>query len=298
VSAAKATGTVALGTLKSGRIEATDVRARATLQGGVLVLDELQAAVLGGRMDGAGTRVDLGAAEPTWHLAAKLSGVDLAKATQAFQAGAPVAGALDGQLDVQGAGTSWEKIRPMVTGLASLAVKDGTLTTADLGAPIRQSVANALQAVGQGGAAQKVTTAGGKTSLRDLAGKFEVKDGFLGATSPISAQTPVGKVALGGRLGLDGRLDLQGTAKVPRAALSGVAPAAVAAALPAELDVPVRIGGTLQSPSVGADAGQAVASAASAKAKQAAGQVRQQAERAGRRALGDALKGLVPGNGK
>lgn len=290
VAAAQAHGTVVVGTLRAGRVEATDVRARATLRGGVLVLEELQAAAYGGRFSGAGTRVDLGAREPAWRLAGRLSGLDLAAATQALSGASPLAGALGGTLDVEGTGTAWATIREKVRGLAELALKDGVLTTADLGAPVRAAVSRALRAAGRGGAAGQVAGAGGRTPIHDLAGSFTVQDGFLTSRSPVRFRAPFGDVQLGGRIGLDGRLELAGTVAVPWSALTGQ----TAAGRQASLDVPLRVGGTLGSPSVIVDVGAALAGAASGQARRAAGAARGAAERTGRRAL-DVLRGLGGG---
>ncbi|BDG02908.1 AsmA family protein [Anaeromyxobacter oryzae] len=292
LAAAQARGTVEVGSLRAGRVEATEVRARATLRDGVLALEEVQAAVYGGRFSGAGTRVDLGAREPAWRLAGRLSGLDLAAATKALSGDSPLAGALGGTLDVEGTGTEWATIREGVHGLAELALKDGVLTTADLGAPVRAAVSRVLRVAGRGGGAGQVAGADGRTTpIHDLAGSFTVRDGFLTSRAPVRFRAPFGDVQLGGRIGLDGRLELAGTAAVPWSALTGQTPAA---GRPATLDVPLRVGGTLGSPSVSVDAGAALAGAASGQAKRAAGAARSGAERAGRRAL-DVLKGLGGG---
>jgi hypothetical protein len=70
---------------------------------------------------------------------------------------------------------------------------------------------------------------------------------------------------------------------VPRAALGGAA-----RALPETLQVPLGIQGTLQQPSVAVDAQSALSGVGRAAAERARGE----AERAGRRAVGDFLKGL------
>jgi AsmA protein len=287
VRAASARGTVAIGAVRAGRMQLSDVRGRATLQGGVLTLDPLDAAVLGGRVSVGGTRVDLGAREPSWKLAARLSGIDLALASKAFGGAAPLAGKVDGTLEIAGTGTVWEKIQKAATGVAALALADGALTTTDLGDRVLGAVSSGLRAVGRGGAAAKVGgAAGGRTAIRDLSGRFAVKDGFLSTRAPLAFDAPFGKVSLGGRIGLDGRLDLQGTAAVPRSALGG------GAALPGTLTVPIALGGTLGAPTAQVRAGEAVAGAARGRAGEAAGQAREKGERAGRRAIGDVLKGI------
>ncbi|WP_242395437.1 AsmA family protein [Anaeromyxobacter oryzisoli] len=287
VAAAQASGTVEVGTLRAGRVEATHVKARATLRGGVIVLEDLQAAVFGGRISGAGTRIDLAAREPAWRLVGRFSGLDLAAATKALSGDSPLAGALGGTLDVKGTGTAWAKVREKVSGLVEFAMKEGVLTSGDLGAPVLAAVAQALHLPGRGGAAGQVA-GGGRTPIHDLAGSFTVRDGFLTTRAPVRFRASFGDVHLGGRVGLAGQLELSGTAAVPWSALTGQ-PAA--AGRPATLDVPLRVGGTLESPSVNVDVRAALAGAASGQAKRATGAVQGAAKRAGRRAL-DVLKGL------
>jgi AsmA protein len=305
IQAATARGTVAIGKLRGGRLEATDVKARAVLSRGTLTLEEMDASVFGGKVSGAGTTVSLAQKEPTWKLAANLSGLDLAQATTAFAGRAPLLGKLDGRIEVAGAGTEWDKLRPLVTGLAALALKEGTLTTTSLGDEVLGGLAKGLEAAGSGGLAKKVAgVQGAQTTFRDLAGKFVVKDGFLGAQSPFKFATDVGEVTVGGRLGLGGELDLQGDVAVPKATLAKVVSGIP---LPEKLDVPLGLGGSLSSPKVGVRAGEAVqgllrgqvdrakqaaraeadkaAQAARAEAEKAAAKAREEAEKRGKKTL-------------
>lgn len=285
-------GTVALARLKAGRIDATDVKARATLSNGALILDELTATVFGGQVSAAGTRVSLAEPVPTWTLAAKLRGLDLEKTLSAFAGRAPLLGKLDGTLDVAGKGTDWAAMREGLSGLAALAVKDGALTTTDLGASVLGGLSQGLRAVGKGAAAQKVGgAAGGKTSFRDLAGQFTVKDGFLTAKAPLAFASSAGDATLGGKIGLDGRLGLDGQVVVPRKTLAEVASGIP---LPDRLAVPLAVGGTLSAPSVSVRADQAVAALVKGGAKQAVEGARQKVEQQGR----SAVKGLLKRFGK
>jgi len=288
IQAASARGTIAVEKLRGGRLEATDVKAKVTLSRGTLTLDEMTASVFGGRVSASGTKVSLGEKVPTWKLAASLSGLDLEKVLVAFAGRAPLLGKVDGRLDVDGKGTEWEKLRDGLDGLAALAVKDGTLTTTDLGDHVLDGVAKGLSALGRGSAAKKVGgVAGGKTTFKDLAGKFTVKDGFLAAQSPLRFGASAGEVALGGRIGLDGRLDLQGTAVVPKKVLDEVVSGIP---LPEKLEVPLALGGTLSSPSVSVRADQAAATLAKGEAKAAVQGAREKAEKEGKKAVEGILK--------
>ena len=291
IQAAAVHGTVAIEKLKGGRLEATDVRARATLSNGALVLDELTAAVFGGRVSAAGTRVSLAEKVPTWKLDAKLSGLDLEKALTAFAGKAPLLGKADGTIEVAGQGTEWEKMRNGLDGVIALAVKDGALTTADLGGSILGGVEKGLAAVGRGGAAKRLGgAAGARTTFKDLSATFTVKDGFLTAQSPIALGSSAGELALGGRVGLDGRLGLEGKAEVPRQTLAGIASGLP---LPDRLEVPVAIGGTLSSPSVSVRADEAIASLVKGQGRQALEGAKQKAQQQGRKAAEGLLRRFV-----
>jgi hypothetical protein len=125
--------------------------------------------------------------------------------------------------------------------------------------------------------------AGGKTPIKDLSGKFTVKDGFLTAQSPVAFASSAGDLSLGGRVGLDGRLGLEGKTVVPKKTLSEVVSGVP---LPEKLEVPIAIGGTLSSPSVSVHADQAADSLVKGQAKQAV----EGAQKQGQKALEGFLK--------
>jgi AsmA protein len=281
IEAATARGTIAVGEVRAGRIRATGVKTRATLRSGTLTLEQMDASVFGGRVSAAGTRISLAQKEPAWNLAASLSGLDLGEAIKAFAGRTPLLAKIDGKLDVAGTGTDWAKMRNALTGLAELSVQNGTLTSADLGGEVLGGIAKGLAAVGRGGLAKRLgRVAGGKTTFKDLSGKFDVKDGFLGARSPFELRTDAGVLSLGGRLGLDGRLDLEGGALVPRKALSEIVSGIP---LPESVEVPLGLRGTLSSPSVSVRGDQAVSALLQGQARRAAEGLRQEVERSGRK---------------
>ncbi len=281
LAAATVRGTISLGELRAGRVRATSLVARAALAGGTLTLEQMDASVFGGRVSATGTRVSLAREVPTWNLAANLSGIDLRSAIAAFAGGSPLLGKIDGTLQIAGAGTDWAKMRSTLTGLAALAVKDGTLTSADLGGEVLSGIAKGLDAAGRGALAKRLGGLGGrKTAFEDLSGKFSVEEGFLRARSPFRFHTDECDVSLGGRLGLDGRIDLQGGAQVPRKALSQVVSGIP---LPQSIEVPLGLGGTLSSPTVSVQGERAASALLQGQARRAAQGARQEAERAGRR---------------
>ena len=295
IRGAAARGAVAIGEVRSGRLRLSDVRGNVTLARGVLTLEALDARVFGGAVSAAGTKVALAEQEPGWTLAARLDGVQAGEALQAFGGAAPLTGRVGGRLEVSGKGTDWARLRQALTGAAALSFADGALTTTDLGDRILGGTASALERAGRGGAARKVEGAqGGRTTFRDLSGSFDVKDGFLSTRAPLALDTPAGPLALGGRVGLDGRLELEGTAAVPRRAIAGLAPGGLA--LPPTVEVPIALGGTLDSPNVSVRAEEAVSGLVQGEARRvgrrAAERARGEAEQRGKATVEGALERL------
>jgi AsmA protein len=295
VGALDVAGTLDIQKVVKGALVANGLKAKAGLDQGLFVLHEAQADFFGGRVNAAGTRVDLSQAQPTWNLKAKLDGVDMGQALTAFAGAAPVLGKVTGTLDLDGAGVEWESLRKALTGQGALALKEGALTTTDLGGEVLGAVAKGLQAAGRGGAASKIGGAGGKTELRDLAAQFTVKDGAMAFAKPLSFAAPFGAARLGGKIGLGGELGLDGKAIVSKAALQQLV-GGVGGALPSGLEVPLALGGTLFQPTVRVDAQQAVAGLATGAAKQKVQELQQnvqdRAKREARRGLGDVFRGL------
>ena len=286
-------GTVDVEKVVKGPLVANGFKANAVLDEGVFLLRDAQASFFGGRVDAAGTRLDLSPARPAWNLKAKLEGVDLGQALSAFAGSAPVVGKLAGALDLQGAGVDWASLEKALTGDGTLSLKEGALTTADLGGEVLGAVAQGLRAAAKGAAAEKLGGAGGKTELRDLAAQFTVKDGAMALAKPLSFSAPFGTASLGGKIGLGGELALQGDVKVPKDVLQRIVGGA-GVPLPANLSVPLGLGGSLMQPTVNVDAQQAVAGLATGAAKQKVQELQQNAQekakREARRGLGDVLK--------
>ncbi|GEJ58680.1 AsmA family protein [Anaeromyxobacter diazotrophicus] len=295
VGALDVAGTIDIQKVVKGGLVANDFKASAVLDRGELVLRDAQARFFGGRVDAGGTRVDLSQADPKWNLKAKLEAVELGPALQSFAGAAPLAGKLDGALDLDGTGVDWAKLRQALTGRGALAVKQGELTTADLGGQVLGAVSKGLQAVGKGGLAGQVSGAAGKTQLRDLAASFTVKDGAMALAKPLSFGAPFGAAQLGGKIGLDGALALQGTANLSKQALQGLT-GGTKLPLGNGLAVPLALGGTLSQPSVHVEAQQAVAGLVTGAAKQQVQQLQQnlqeKAKVQARKGLGDVLRGF------
>jgi AsmA protein len=293
VEALDVQGTLALGKVVRGAFAAEDLKARLALQEGAFVLSEASARFFGGKVDAAGTRFDLAEAVPPWNLRAKLEGVDLGQALTAFTGKASVTGLTTGALDLSGAGVEWAALEKALRGKGALAVKQGTLTTADLGGDLLGAVSKGLAAVGKGGGLQKLSSAG-KTELRDVAASFTVEDGALKLSRALTFSAPFGAAGLGGKIGLGGELGLEGSATLSKEALASVVGSSLP--LPSGLQIPLAIGGTLGQPSVRVDAQQAVANlvsgAARAKATQVKEDLTRRAQEEAKKGAGDLLQKL------
>jgi AsmA protein len=213
--------------------------------------------------------------------------VDLADAMKQVSGAAPLSGKTTASLALSGKGIDWAKLRQQLTGAADVALANGALSGADLGGDALAAVSKGLSALGQGKAAQRVSGAGGKTQLRDLAASFGIEDGWMKAKRPLSFSTPAGKVELGGRIGLDQKLDLQGTIAMPRAVLADLAPKAMR--LPETLSVPLGLGGTLEAPAVQVRGDEVASKLAGAQAGEAKKAVQQEIEKRAGKSVGDLL---------
>jgi len=247
VEQATGRGTIEVERLVSGKLTATDVKAQATLQGGVLTLQNAQAGFYGGTVRADGTTANLVEEVPGWHLVAQMEGVDLQQAMDAISGFAPLGGALGSKVDLRGAGIDWEALRDALTGAAAIELDEGQLATINLDQAVAGSLAQGLRAIGQPGSAERIE-AGAATTLRDLRTRVKVDDGWMVLQQPIAVNTGFGTMQLDGRIGLDWQLALEGTARLSPEFVSQVTGGKLRPSEPVAL--PMQLGGTLRSPAV------------------------------------------------
>ncbi|WP_236519932.1 AsmA family protein [Sandaracinus amylolyticus] len=238
-----ARGTLRFGRVVNGPLELEDLTARARLRAGVLELEAGEAKLYGGRIVASGTSVDLGPSVPTWTLRARLESVDVASMTRDVSGDEPLIGRLDGRIDANGAGASWDQVQASAAGSGVVELHDGVLTTGDLGAGVATAVGEALRLAGRGSASVDEVR-GGRTDLGDLRMTFRIEQGSVVLREPLTVQAPFGAARLDGRIGLDRSLDLSGTAVLSPEFVDDVA--SVRPAGP--IEVPLSIGGTLTDP--------------------------------------------------
>jgi AsmA protein len=278
----------------SGKLEATQLSATALLERGVLRLEKAEAQVYGGQVEASGTTVNLLEPLPRWNLKARISGVDAATAMSALGGSSPLQGKVEAALDLGGRGSAWEQVRNSMTGTAVLALKEGVLTTTDLGHAVAFAAASSLGRLGQSEAAEIAQRAAGPTYLRDLTASFTVHDGWLDLREPLTFTSGVGAGRLDGRVGLDQSLALRGTVVASEEFLAS-ALARTGFRPSAPVEVPVSIAGSLDSPVVEVDERAVARQFASAEARQAARKVEDAVKRQARRRIGDFIQRLPEG---
>lgn len=252
-------GTLQVDRLVSGKLTATDVKAEANLRGGALTLQKAQAQFYGGSVKADGTTANLAEPVPTWALHATMNGVDLGQAMQSIAGNAPVAGTLDSDVDLQGAGIDWKALREALTGAALLGLENGRLATLNLDQAVAGQLIASLGKLGQPATAGRIEKGVAGTPLEQLRTQVQVNDGWMTLRQPITVNTDVGALQLGGRIGLDWRLDLDGTVRLTPQFVSQVTGGKFRPSGP--VSVPLQLGGTLANPKVGEFETEAVARA-------------------------------------
>ncbi|MBX5484714.1 MAG: AsmA family protein [Myxococcaceae bacterium] len=260
-----------------GRVTLEHLDAEAVLHDGVLSFEAASADLYGGRVDASGTTAQLTPAVPRWNLRARLQQLDVERAMAAVSGAAPLQGRVDAALDLRGEGADWATIRRALTGTGTIALRDGVLTTADLGAQIGPAVTEALRLLSQPKAAATVDRTEGGTRLENLTASFRVRDGWMELSEPLVFTSPFGGARLSGRIGLDQRLALRGDVVLSKSFIPQ-----------GPFTIPVTIGGTLKKPALtGIDA--------KAASRMAGRQVEEQVERQAREKAGEFLRRLGGG---
>jgi AsmA protein len=296
LDAVEMVGTLQLDRVVNGTLTATALDARARLSKGVLTLEEAQADFYDGRVDAAGTRVDLTAPVPNWRLRAHLSNVDLQAASEGLgRAPAALAGRLQAQITLDGRGAQWSEVSQTLTGRGTLEVADGALTSTDLGEQLASALAEGFRASGLKTQARAAQEAEGQTRLGGFAGGFQVRDGWMQLTSPLALELPFGAARLGGRVALTRELSLQGTAAVsPQFFAQALEGTPISPRGPVE--VPLSITGTLFEPRLAVpDPAQAASRIARGEAERRGRALESEVKRQGRRRVDDAVRKLLPG---
>jgi len=162
---------------------------------------------LGGRIDAGGTRLKLAHPNEPWHIATKISGIDLEKAAAMGSPKKVLAGKFDGNVVLDGRSQDFSDLTKSLTGGIDGNVTGGKFYGKDIIASAAAPVVGALP-----GALRGTIPKGGETDLgKDLPFGFTVKDGWARLKAPVKLATPQADMSFSGGVRLDGNLDMPGT---------------------------------------------------------------------------------------
>jgi len=227
-----------LAAMQIGGLALADVEARLVARDGVVRLDPLEAALDGGRID-ASAELDVTTDPPVLDLRPRFELDSLSEALAPWGLGRFLSGSGALALQLTGRGVTPDAVLASLDGTGRYDLRDGAIEGLDLDAMVDALVARDIAAaVGQG--------LGGRTRFREFAGPLSIDDGVVDL-SGLTLLTE--KLGVGGTLALD----LDGLALDGQLRLAGE-----------RLErVPVRLSGTLTSPELTPDLGEALRDEAS-----------------------------------
>jgi AsmA protein len=240
-------GSLAVSEAKAMNLKLQDAKARLDVQNGEAQLHDVSAKLYGGTLAGNVT-AGLLEAGPPYALAANVHGVDFNGLASDFSKDLKglIHGTLETTLDVKGRGLDTEGLRKNLTGKASLALRNGKLTSFGF----LKQLAEALAAAGGRGIGKD------ETPFDSLSGTFAIAGGRA-ATQDLKLVSPDLGINGKGSVGLDLTIAMDVGVVLSQAASADlIARTAKLQALAngkGELALELRVGGTLQKPSIGLD---------------------------------------------
>ncbi|HLK87287.1 MAG TPA: AsmA-like C-terminal region-containing protein [Candidatus Binataceae bacterium] len=226
----------------------------------VLTINSLRLAAFNGTLDG-NARATL-AAEPAFNVGLNLHGIDLQQALQSQRSKAAdiVRGQLTGQVRVAGQGTTFDRIKPTLSGNGQMSVANGKLVGVNLGAQALSKVQ------GLPGIDSLITPAivtrhpslfnSRDTDLTQLGMTFTIKGPRI-VSHDIRAVTPDYSALADGWFDLDKNIDMNAhlllSQELSREMMSAKKNIVYLANEQKQVDIPVRITGQLPKPSVQPD---------------------------------------------
>ena len=184
-----------------------NVVADVTMKGDQIDVQTASIQGLGGRIDAGGTRLKLAHPKEPWHIATKISGIDLEKAAAMSSPKKVLAGKFDGNVVLDGTSQDLSDLTKSLTGALDGNVTGGKFYGKDIIASATGPIASHLPA----GLRGKVTQ-GGETDLgQNLPFGFTVKDGWARLKAPLKVASQQAEMSFNGGVRLDGTLDMPGT---------------------------------------------------------------------------------------
>ena len=240
-------GSLAVNEAKAMNLELTGARASLDLTEGVARLHDVAARLYGGTLAGDVT-ANLVDAGPPFAMNSKVQGVDFNALCTDFSkdlAGL-IFGTLESSLDVKGRGLDTPALRKNLTGGATLALRNGKLTSFGF----LKQLASVLEAAGGRGIGKD------ETPFDSLTGTFDIGGGRA-ATQDLRLDSADLDISGKGSIGLDQSIAMNaGVALSPAVSADMVAKTAKLKSFvngKGELALDLKVGGTLQKPSIGID---------------------------------------------
>ena len=232
---------------KAMNLKLTGARARLTVANGQAQLHDVSAKLYGGTI-AANVTAGLIETGPPFAMAAKLQGVDFNALCTDFSkdlAGL-IHGTLETSLDVKGSGLDTAGMQKNLTGGATLALRNGKLTSFGF----LKQLAQVLEAAGGRGIGKD------ETPFDSLTGTFAIRDGRAD-TQDLRLDSADLDINGKGSIGLDQSIGMDvGVVLSPAVSADMLAKTAKLKTLEngkGELALDLRVGGTLQKPSIGLD---------------------------------------------
>jgi len=240
-------GNLSVAEAKAMNLKLTGAKARLDVENGEAQLHDVSAKLYGGTLTGEVT-AGLIESGPPFAMTAKVQGVDFNGLCTDFSkdlAGL-IYGTLETTLDVKGRGLDTEGLRKNLTGGASLSLRNGKLTSFGF----LKQLAQVLEAAGGRGIGKD------ETPFDSLTGTFAIQNGRA-ATQDLRLDSADLDINGKGSIGLDQSLGMDvGVVLSQAVSADMVAKTAKLKTLDngkGELALDLRVGGTLQKPSIGLD---------------------------------------------
>lgn len=194
-------------------VELSSVEVLLELADGTLTVKTTEFGLFGGRFSANGTKVNLTSAPLQYDLRAGISRVQAESLLANFtEFGQSLTGLLNSQLKISGQGLAVEDIARSLTGSFSMGLKEGRLDGVNLAAA---TILPLQEKIDLPGVVSRLNLGDElETQFKTLQGQFEVKDGRLALTSPMTMDTQQGKISFKGGMTLDGNLGLDGALEI------------------------------------------------------------------------------------
>jgi AsmA protein len=276
-------GDFSVGELKVGNARMSGVKAKVVSSKGVLKVDPASADLYQGKYAGS-VVLDASGRQPKVAAKQALTGIQIGELLEDLAGEGRLVGRGEVQADVRVTGLSEAEIRRSLNGNARFAFRDGALK----GVNIAQIVRDASSRLGLADGGIDTGTPG-QTDFTELSGSFDMRDGVI-RNDDLAAKSPLLRVEGKGEVDLpQDRIDylitthlvgsLAGQGGKGRDELAGV-------------PIPIRVTGSLASPSYRPDLEAALSAKAKAQIEEKKQELQQKAQDKIQEQLGDKLKGL------